>query len=90
MTGVLELTPLLGAGGACKAMGWWRGAPKRQHARAQRAAMVGPHRPRAARPSPAFKPSLDGGLLELRLFLLRLDCKSATCACKAAICLAWL
>ena len=52
MAGVLELTPVLGTGAACKAMGLWRGAPKRQRARAQHVAMVGPHRPRAARPSP--------------------------------------
>ena len=50
MAGVHELTPVLGTGAACKAMGLWRGAPKRQRARAHRQAMVGPHRPRAARP----------------------------------------
>jgi transposase InsO family protein len=50
MAGVYELTAVLGTAAACKAMGLWRGAPKRQRARAHRQAMVGPHRPRAARP----------------------------------------
>lgn len=59
MAGIHKLTPVLGTGGACKAMGLWRGAPKRQGARAHRQAMVGPHRPRAARPSPAL--ALDAG-----------------------------
>ncbi len=54
MAGIHELTPVLGSGGACKAMGLWRGAPKRQGARAHRQTMVGPHRPRAPRPSPAL------------------------------------
>jgi putative transposase len=52
MAGVQELTPVLGTGCACKARGLWRGAPKRQRARAHHKAMVGPHRPRAARPTP--------------------------------------
>ena len=54
MAAVHELAPALGTGGACKAMGLWRGAPKRQRARAHRQTMMGPHRPRAARPSPAL------------------------------------
>ena len=58
MVGVHELTPVLGTGDACKAMGLWRGAPKRQRARAHRQTMMGPHRPRAVRPSPAL--ALDG------------------------------
>ena len=37
-----------------------------------------------------FKPSLEAGLLELRLFLLSFDCSSATCDCNAAICFGWL
>jgi len=52
MAGVHELTPVLGAGAACRAMGLWRGAPARQQARLQRAALVGPRAPRAARPRP--------------------------------------
>ena len=40
MVVVHELTPVLGTGAACKAMGLWRGAPKRQRARAHRQAMV--------------------------------------------------
>ena len=31
MAGVQELTPALGAGAACRAMGLWRGVPARQH-----------------------------------------------------------
>lgn len=58
MAGVRELTPLLGTGCACKAMGWWRGAPKRQHARVHRQAMVGG----AASPSGgASKPCIGPG-----------------------------
>ena len=50
MAGVHELTPVLGTGAACKAMGLWRGAPKRHQAGAHRHAIVGPHHLRAARP----------------------------------------
>ena len=52
MAGVQELTPALGAGAACQAMGLWRGAALRQQARAHRAAFAGPPAPRAARPRP--------------------------------------
>ncbi|MDM0116683.1 IS3 family transposase, partial [Variovorax sp. J22R133] len=47
-----ELTPALGAGAACRAMGLWRGAPARQQARAHRVALVGPRVQRTARPRP--------------------------------------
>ena len=33
MTVVRELTPALGAGAACRALGLWRGAPLREQAR---------------------------------------------------------
>jgi putative transposase len=49
MSGVQELTPALGAGAACRALGLWRGAPARQHEKLRRAAFVGPRRRRAAR-----------------------------------------
>jgi len=52
MAGVHELTPALGAGAACHAMGLWRGASARRHARAHRAALVGPPAPRRVRPRP--------------------------------------
>ncbi len=52
MAGVQELTPTLGAGAACQAMGLWRGASVREQARVHRAALVGPPAPRAARPRP--------------------------------------
>jgi len=49
---VQELTPALGAGAACRALGLWRGAPARQRARLHRMAFVGPLARRATRPSP--------------------------------------
>ena len=52
MAAVRELTPTLGAGAACRAMGLWRGALGRQQARLHRAALVGPRAQRAARPRP--------------------------------------
>jgi len=50
MAAVWELTPALGVGAACRAIGLWRGAPARQQARLYRAALVGPRAQRAARP----------------------------------------
>jgi transposase InsO family protein len=66
MAGVRELTPALGSGAACRAMGLWRGAPARQRARAHRAALVGPVRARSARPRPplALEPHENQVLLE--------------------------
>ncbi len=52
MAAVLELTPALGSGAACRALGLWRGAPARQRVQARRAAFVGSRCQRAARPSP--------------------------------------
>ena len=52
MAAVQELTPALGAGAACRAMGLWRGVPARQQARAHRRILVGPPRPRTPRPCP--------------------------------------
>ena len=52
MAAVHELTPALGAGAACRAVGLWRGAPARQRIQARRAALVGPRAARAARPRP--------------------------------------
>lgn len=52
MAGVQELTPVLGAGAACRALGLWRGAPTRHQAMLRRKAFVGPLPRRAARPSP--------------------------------------
>ena len=66
MAAVHELTPALGAGAACRAMGLSRGAPPRQRARAQRAMLVGPPVPRAvrARPPLAFDAIENQALLE--------------------------
>lgn len=52
MAAVRQLTPLLGVGGACRALGLWRGAPARQRGQARRAAFMGPRRCRAPRPIP--------------------------------------
>ncbi len=52
MAAVQELTPALGEGAACRAVGLWRGAPARQRAQLQRAAFVGPRWPRVPRPRP--------------------------------------
>ena len=52
MAAVHELTPALGAGAACRAVGLWRGAPARQRVQARRAAFIGPRCPRAPRPRP--------------------------------------
>ena len=50
MAAVRQLTPTLGAGAACRALGLWRGAPARQRGQAHRAAFVGPRARRAPRP----------------------------------------
>ena len=52
MAGAHELTPVLGAGAACQAMGLWRGEPARQRSRSIRRNLVGPPRPAAPRPCP--------------------------------------
>jgi len=50
---VQELTPLLGTGGACRALGLPRGVPARQRAQAHRLGLVGPM-PRRTRARPAL------------------------------------
>jgi len=52
MAAALELTPALGAGAACRAMGLWRGVPARQRARSRSRLLVGPPPPRVPRPCP--------------------------------------
>jgi putative transposase len=52
MAAAQELTPTLGAGAACRAMGVWRGAPARQRAQTHRATLMGPPAPRPSRPRP--------------------------------------
>ncbi len=66
MAGVHELTPSLGAGAACRALGLWQGAPARHQASVHRAAFVGPRRARAARPRPplALDPLESQALLD--------------------------
>lgn len=66
MAGVHELTPALGRGAACRALGLWRGAPERQAARQHRKAFHGPVRPHTERPRPplALDPQERQVLLE--------------------------
>ena len=52
MAGVHELTPTLGAGAACRALGLWRGAPERRKAMDHRNAFVGPAPRRRTRVRP--------------------------------------
>ena len=52
MAAVHELSPTLGAGGACRALGLPRGAPARHRAQVRRLAFVGPVPRRAARLRP--------------------------------------
>jgi putative transposase len=52
MAGVAELAPALGVSAACRALGVYRGAPTRHHARMRRGAWMGPPAPRAPRPRP--------------------------------------
>ena len=59
MAAAVELTPTLGAGAACAAMGLWRGAPARHQSRAHRRALVGPPAPRAPRPRPPLALDAD-------------------------------
>jgi putative transposase len=58
MAAAQELTPTLGAGAACRAMGLWRGAPARQRAQRYRQTLMGPPRPKPARPCSPL--ALDG------------------------------
>ena len=66
MAAVHELSPLLGAGAACRALGVPRGASARHRARMHRLALVGPMPARAARPRPplAFDAQENQALLD--------------------------
>ena len=52
MAAVHELTPVLGAGAACRALGLPRGASARHRTRMHRMALVGPMPAPAVRPRP--------------------------------------
>ena len=52
MAAAQELTPALGVGAACQAMGLWRGVPARRQAELHSRTVMGPPRPPAPRPSP--------------------------------------
>ena len=66
MAAVHELTPVLGAGAACRALGLPRGASARHRARMHRTALVGPMPARSARPRPplAFDAQENQALLD--------------------------
>jgi putative transposase len=59
MASVRELAPAVGTRVACRALGLWRGAPARDTARLQRAGLMGPTRPRRARPRPPLALSVQ-------------------------------
>lgn len=71
MAGVQELTPALGAGAACRALGLWRGAPARHQVALRRKAFVGPLARRAARPRPPL--ALDAPERQMLLQTLNSD-----------------
>ena len=78
MDGVRTLTPALGQAGACKALGVWRGQPRRDQERCQRNAFVGPP-PRARLPRPC--PPLALAALERQALLDTLNSERfADCA----------
>lgn len=66
IAGVRELTPVVGNAAACRALGLWRGAPARGHARSRRAALAGPSTSRPAPPRPplALTPGERQALLD--------------------------
>jgi len=65
MDAVHELSPVLGAGAACRVLGLPRGASARHRAQAQRQAMVGPMPARPARPRPPLALSEQENLVLL-------------------------
>jgi putative transposase len=71
MAGVQELTPAIGAGAACRALGLWRGAPARHQVALRRKAFVGPLARRAARPRPPL--ALDAPERQMLLQTLNSD-----------------
>lgn len=81
MDAVRTLTPILGQAAACKALGVWRGQPRRDRLRAQRDAFVGPpahaRTPRACPPL-ALAPAERCALLETLNSERFADCAPAT------------
>ena len=65
MDAVHELSPVLGAGAACRVLGLPRGASARHRAQVQRQAMVGPVPARPARPRPPLALSEQENLVLL-------------------------
>ncbi len=80
MAGVRTLTPALGQSAACSALGIWRGQPRRDQARCQRLAFVGPPRAPTPRPSPplALEPAERQTLLDTLNSERFADCAPAT------------
>jgi transposase InsO family protein len=66
MAGVRELTPVVGNAAACRALGLWRGAPARGHARSRRVALDerSISRPAPPRPPLALTPGEQQALLD--------------------------
>ena len=85
MAGVLELTPKLGSGAACRVMGLGRGEPQRQRSRAHRRTFVGP--PRYAPPRPCPPLALDAQEQQAVLDTLNSErfCDSAPAAVHATL-----
>ena len=81
MAAAHELTPALGAGAACRAMGLWRGMPARQQARAHRRPLMGPPAPRRPRPCPPL--ALDAQ--ERQTLLDTLNCERFADTAPAAV-----
>ena len=81
MAAAHELTPALGAGAACRAMGLWRGVPARQQARAHRRTLMGPPAPRIPRPCPPL--ALDAQ--ERQTLLDTLNCERFADTAPAAV-----
>ena len=81
MAAVHELTPALGAGAACHALGLWRGAPARQRGQARRAAFVGPR----MRGAPRARPPLALDATENQLVLATLNSERFADTAPAAV-----
>ena len=81
MAAVQELTPALGAGAACRALGLWRGAPARQRGQAHRAAFVGPR----MRGAPRARPPLALDAAENQLVLDTLNSERFADTAPAAV-----
>ncbi len=85
MAGAHELTPVLGVGAACRAMGLWRGVSARQRTRSHRRTLMGPPRPALPRPCPPL--ALDAQERQTLLVTLNSErfCDTAPAAVHATL-----